>query len=58
MVALLRDLIARGAQVQVCGTCMARCGLHKNHPYFEGTKKSTMAALADWVRDSDRVLTF
>lgn len=58
LVALLKDLIARGAQVQVCGTCMARCGLHKNHPYFEGAKKSTMAALADWVLDSDRVLTF
>jgi uncharacterized protein involved in oxidation of intracellular sulfur len=58
LVLLLKDLIAGGAQVQVCGTCMARCGLHKNHPYFEGAKKSTMAALADWVLDSDRVLTF
>jgi uncharacterized protein involved in oxidation of intracellular sulfur len=58
LVGALKDLISRGAQVQVCGTCMARCGIHKNHPYFEGARKSTMAALADWVCDSDRVLTF
>jgi len=58
LVVMLKELISLGAQVQVCGTCMARCGIHKNHPYYEGAKKSTMAALADWVCDSDRVLTF
>ena len=26
--------------------------------YFEGAEKSTMAALAEWVTDSDKVLTF
>jgi uncharacterized protein involved in oxidation of intracellular sulfur len=55
---MLRDLIAQGVPVEVCGTCMARCGIYKNHPYFEGAKSSTMQALADWVVDSDRVLTF
>ncbi len=44
--------------VKVCGTCMARCGIHKNQPYFEGAEKSTMAQLAAWVVESDRVLTF
>jgi len=55
---MLRDLIAKGVPVKVCGTCMARCGVHKNHPYFEGAEKSTMAALAEWTVISDKVLTF
>ncbi len=55
---MLRDLIAGGVPVKVCGTCMARCGIYKNHPYFEGAEQSTMAALAEWVVDSDKVLTF
>ncbi len=55
---MLRELIAQGVQVNVCGTCMARCGIHKNHPYFDGAEKSTMAALAEWVVDSDKVITF
>mgnify|MGYP001764988974 FL=1 len=55
---MLKDLISKGVPVKVCGTCMARCGIYKNHPYFDGSEKSTMAYLADWVTDSDRVLTF
>ena len=55
---MLKDLIARGVSVQVCGTCMARCGIHKNQPYFVGAEKSTMQVLADWVVNSDKVLTF
>lgn len=55
---MLRDLIAKAVDVKVCGTCMARCGIYKNHPYFAGAHKSTMAELAEWVIDSDKVLTF
>ena len=55
---MLKALIARGVTVKVCGTCMARCGIYKNHPYFEGTEKSTMPALAEWVLDSDKVVSF
>lgn len=55
---MVKDLIANGVEVKVCGTCMTRCGIFKNHPYFEGAEKSTMGDLADWVIDSDRVLTF
>lgn len=56
--AMLRDLITRGAPVKVCGTCMARCGIYKNHPYTAGAKSSTMAELAEWVINSEKVLTF
>jgi len=55
---MLRDLISNGVPVEVCGTCMSRCGIYKNHPYFEGANKSTMGFLADWVAGSDKVLTF
>lgn len=54
----VKSLIGRGVVVKVCGTCMARCGLYKNHPYFDGAEQSTMNALAQWVVDSDKVLTF
>lgn len=55
---MLKALIARGVPVKVCGTCMARCGIYKNHPYFDGAEQSTMPALAEWVIDSGKVLTF
>ncbi len=55
---MLKALIARGVLVKVCGTCMARCGIYKNHPYFDGAEKSTMQALADWVVESDKVISF
>ncbi len=54
----LKALIARGATVKVCGTCMTRCGIFKDQPYFEGAEQSTMQALADWVVDSDKVISF
>lgn len=55
---MLKELIAKNVQVKVCGTCNARCGIYKNQPYFEGANKSTMDELADWVVDSDKVLSF
>jgi uncharacterized protein involved in oxidation of intracellular sulfur len=56
--AMLKDLIAKEVEVEVCGTCMARCGIHMNEPYYEGANTSTMGKLAAWVVDSDKVLTF
>jgi uncharacterized protein involved in oxidation of intracellular sulfur len=58
LVQMLKDLIVQGVTVKVCGTCMARCGIHKNQPYFPGADKSTMAQLASWVVESDRVISF
>ena len=55
---ILKELISKGAPVKVCGTCMARCGIYKNQPYFDGAETSTMPALADWVIDSNKVITF
>jgi len=58
LAAMLKALIAEGVLVKVCGTCMARCGIYKNQPYFAGAEQSTMAALAEWVMDSDKIITF
>jgi len=58
LVKMLKELITRGVSVKVCGTCMARCGIHRNQPYFEGATKATMPELAQWVVDSDKVITF
>ncbi len=55
---MLKDLIAEEVPVKVCGTCMARCGIYKNEPYFEGAEHSTMPELAAWVVDSEKVITF
>lgn len=55
---MLKALIARGVTVKACGTCMARCGIYKNHPYFEGAEKSTMPSLAEWVMDSEKIISF
>ncbi len=55
---MLKGLIARGVAVKVCGTCMSRCGIHVNQPYFEGALKSTMPELAQWTIESDKVVTF
>ncbi len=56
--AMLKELIAMNVEVEVCGTCLTRCGIHRNEPYYEGAHTSTMAKLAEWVADSDKVLTF
>ncbi|MDP2752050.1 MAG: DsrE family protein [Rhodocyclaceae bacterium] len=55
---MLRELIAHGVPVEVCGTCMARCGIHKNKPYFNGANKSNMAKLAEGDVECDKELTF
>jgi len=55
---MLKKMIQKDVEVKVCGTCMARCGIYKNHPYFEGAHKSTMSELAQWIIESEKVLTF
>ena len=56
--AMLKALIVQNVPVRVCGTCMARCGIYKNHPYFEGAENSTMQGLSDWVVECDKVISF
>lgn len=58
LVQMLKRLNGEGVDLKVCGTCMARCGIHKNEPYFADDIKSTMAELAELCVNSDKVMTF
>jgi uncharacterized protein involved in oxidation of intracellular sulfur len=58
LVQLLKDLVGKGVPVKVCGTCMVRCGIHKNQPYFDGAQKATMPELAEWIVECDKAITF
>jgi uncharacterized protein involved in oxidation of intracellular sulfur len=58
LVQILKDLIAQGVPVKVCGTCKARCGIHKGQPYFQGSEEAKMSDLAQWVIQADKVITF
>lgn len=58
LVEMLKKLYEEGVELKACGTCMARCGLNKNQPYFSDDVKGTMDILASWTIECDKVLTF
>jgi len=58
LVDMLKQMYTDGIQLQVCGTCNARCGLYKNEPYFDKEVSSTMQILADWIIQSNNVISF
>jgi len=55
---MLKDMYNNGIKLKVCATCQARCGIYKNEPYFAEEIKATMNDLAEWVEDSDKVISF
>jgi uncharacterized protein involved in oxidation of intracellular sulfur len=55
---MLKELIQKDVSVKVCGTCKARCGIHKGEPYFEGAKEAKMTELAEWIKQADKVISF
>jgi uncharacterized protein involved in oxidation of intracellular sulfur len=54
---MLSSVIARGGEVKLCGSCMDARGLG-DLDLVEGTQRGSMAELARWSVDSDRVFTF
>lgn len=54
---MLKAVINKQGQVKACGTCVEARGLDKA-PLIEGIEVSTMSLLAQWVMDSEKVLTF
>ena len=54
---MLKAVANKGGQVKACGTCVEARGPDKV-ALIEGIEVSTMSRLAQWVLDSDRVLTF
>ena len=54
---MLKLSVNKGAQVKICGTCAAARGI-KDAEFVEGAELSTMKELAEWIADSDKVMTF
>ena len=54
---MLKAVISKRGQVKACGTCAEARGLEKL-TLMEGVEVSTMSQLAQWVVESDKVLTF
>lgn len=56
-VQLMLGKVARKGEVGLCGTCMDARGLC-DEELIEGAKRSTLAQLADWTAEADKVLVF
>lgn len=56
-VELMLGKVLRRGSVALCGTCMDARGLHEAD-MIEGAKRSTLAQLADWTLEADKVLVF
>ena len=55
--AMLRGLLPRGGRVKICTTCINRCGIGQGEVIPEAIL-ATMADLAAWIAESERVLVF
>ncbi len=56
-VQLMLGKVLRKGEVGLCGTCMDARGLTEAE-MIEGAKRSTLAQLADWTAQANKVLVF
>ena len=56
-VQLMLGKILRKGDVALCGTCMDARGL-RDEEMIEGARRSTLAQLADWTVEADKVMVF
>ncbi len=54
---LMVGKVVRKGAVALCGTCMDARGLTEAE-IMEGTRRSTLAELAEWTAQADKVLVF
>ena len=54
---MLGNVIRRGGEVGICGTCMDARGMSDND-IADKTHRSTLAELAEWTVWADKVLVF
>ncbi|HEY3285336.1 MAG TPA: DsrE family protein [Armatimonadota bacterium] len=54
---MLTELLASGAEVKACMTCVDQRGLFKLS-LIQGVQIGSMAELAAWTQSSERVITF
>ena len=58
LVQMLKDLMNQGVSIKVCSSCMARCGVNKNMPYFSKNIEGHMSDYTKWVLSSDKIISF
>jgi uncharacterized protein involved in oxidation of intracellular sulfur len=56
-VQLMLGKVLRKGEVALCGTCMDARGLDEGD-VVAGATRSTLAQLADWTAEADKVLVF
>lgn len=56
-VQIMLGKVARKGEVALCGTCMDARGL-RDDEVIAGATRGTLAQLADWTADADKVLVF
>ncbi len=56
-VQLMLGKVLRKGEVALCGTCMDARGITEAE-VLEGARRSTLAQLADWTAEADKVLVF
>jgi uncharacterized protein involved in oxidation of intracellular sulfur len=49
--------VLRGGEVALCSTCMDARGMTETD-MMEGVRRSTLAELADWTAEADKILVF
>ena len=54
---MIKAVINKGGQIKICGSCCEARGLSQL-ALIDGTEISTMSQLAQWVVETDKVLTF
>jgi uncharacterized protein involved in oxidation of intracellular sulfur len=54
---MLAGIVRRGGEIAVCGSCMDARGLTEGD-LVEGVRRGSLAELACWTTEADRVLTF
>jgi uncharacterized protein involved in oxidation of intracellular sulfur len=53
----LRDLVSQKVKIAACGTCIRARGLTQED-LIEGIEIGTMMMLAQWIKESQKVLSF
>jgi uncharacterized protein involved in oxidation of intracellular sulfur len=56
-VQLMLSKVLRNGEVSLCGTCMDARGL-RDDELIEGARRGTLAQLADWTIEAEKVLVF
>lgn len=54
---MLKPLVAKGARIGVCGTCIDARGI-RAESLVEGAHRSSMDELTSWTQAADKVLAF